>query len=151
MSVSVKTIAQARSLIQFGHIASTPPPKKEPEKKPEPPRPTFGWPDKGYYDIYPPMPIGAPSSLATKFAVGDLVTSATPAVQAKTGDALKSIAFPSYMIPEEMRTSWNALRCMVEGRLVNKEDPALSASMGWAISELAEESTKKELEKAKKK
>lgn len=97
------------------------------------------------------MPIGAPSSLATKFAVGDLVTSATPAVQAKTGDALKSIAFPSYMIPEEMRTSWNALRCMVEGRLVNKEDPALSASMGWAISELAEESTKKELEKAKKK
>lgn len=55
------------------------------------------------------------------------------------------------MIPEEMRTSWNALRCMVEGRLVNKEDPALSASMGWAISELAEESTKKELEKAKKK
>ena len=97
------------------------------------------------------MPVGMPSSLATKFAVGDLVASATPAAKAKTGDALKSIAFPSYMVPEEMRTSWNALRCMVEGRIVEKEDPSLSASMGWAIAELAEESTKKELVKANKK
>jgi hypothetical protein len=131
-------------------LASAPKPIPEPPKKAEPPKPTFGWPDKGYYDIYPPMPVGAPSSLASKFAVGDLVTSASPAAKAKTDDALKSIAFPSYMIPEEMRTSWNALRCLVEGRIADKDDPALSASMGWAIAEIAEDSTKKEMAKAKK-
>jgi len=83
-------------------------------------------------------------------AVGDLVSSATPAAKAKAGDALKAIAFPSYTIPEEMRTPWNALRCLVESRVANKEDPALSASMGWAIAQLADEATKKELAKAKK-
>lgn len=96
------------------------------------------------------MPVGGPSSLASMFAVGDLVASATPAAKAKAGDALKSIAFPSYAVPEEMRTSWNALRCLVESRVANKEDPALSASMGWAIAEWAEEATKKELTKGKK-
>ena len=84
------------------------------------------------------------------FAVGDLVASATPAAKAKAGDALKSIAFPSYAVPEEMRTSWNALRCLVESRVANKEDPALSASMGWAIAELAEEGKTKEIAEAKK-
>jgi hypothetical protein len=97
------------------------------------------------------MPVGGASSLATMFATGDLVASATPTTKAKTGEAIKSIAFPAYLVPEEMRTSWNAVRCLVEGRIADKEDPALSASMGWAIANLAEEATKKELAKADKK
>jgi hypothetical protein len=129
-------------------IGDAPKPKPEPPKPPE--KASFGWPDKAYYDVFPPMPVGGPSSLASKFAVGDLVASATPAAKAKAGDALKSIAFPSYAVPEEMRTSWNALRCLVEGRVADKDDPALSASMGWALADLAEEATKKELAKAKK-
>lgn len=131
-------------------LASDPPPPPAPPKKEEP-KPTFGWPDKGYYDIFPPMPVGAPSSTALRLAIagggGIPGQSEPPNVQAKTEEAMRSMAFGTYMVPGEMRTSWNALRCLQEGRVKNEEDTGLSASMGWAIVDLAEEATKKELAK----
>jgi hypothetical protein len=81
---------------------------------------------------------------AYTLAIGDTVASAITGVKPQVAGALYSIAAPSYAVPEEVRTSWNALRCLVEGRVVSSEDPPLSASMGWALRSLVEDvATKK--------
>lgn len=89
---------------------------------------------------------GGPSSTAFKFAIGHLVDGSTPAARDSAGNVLDTIAFPVYAVPGEMRTSWNAVRCLVDGRMRDGDDPALSSSMGWALAGLAEEAQKKQAE-----